>query len=462
MRDNTDTFANLETLIAETCRHLIHLASISASLSDRDTILGKDTLPGKEVLNCIRILTRVLPFIYESDSLRDWERSFFWDASSNTTSERNNGPISGGPPSAETIVPPTSATPPPPSFNPPPTSATPSPPPSSNAPQPLGVELIDTLLDLAFWSGFTLPSNPDGLNGPTYGFWQSGIAYERRLDTSKEFESRRTEIMQLLLTLESKSIYMNSAEYCQFGGEAVSTISNHPDRKKVQYLLCSLLNTLMKFQPDARYIRYGESPKEVHETHVRTCLHFLLVNLLNRAPWTDPEILPPQNRFRDLFSHLHKPTHLQFLAEGIAKILRQPLEASGNALQIVQRPLTWAHEILPLLWEAMYCNKYFRAFVCETGRQFELTVFLLFYILDPNSSMDGVVRVSVLCLQVMSESPVYAQSLNKSFEGHDNLPPFMQIKNFHGTYADYLVTVSSDLALNNDFPLTTSSGFLPS
>lgn len=422
MRDNPETFVNLQTLISETCRHLIHLRWTSHSLSDRDAGAGK------EVLNCIRLLTRVLPFIYEADALRDWERNFFWEEKGAVGGERKNGAISGESPSSESVAAPT--------------TDTPSPIPNAAIHHCLGVELIDSLLDLSFWSGFTLPSNPDGDNGPTYGFWQSGIAYERRLDTSKEFESRRTEILQLLLTLESKSIYMSSSEYSLLGGEAVSCISNHPDRKKVQYLLCSLLNTVMKFQPDARYIRYGESPKEVHETHVRTCLHFLLVNLLNRAPWYDQDSPAPQNRFRDLFSHLHKATHLQFLAEGIAKILRQPLEASSNALHIVQRPLTWAHEMLPLLWEAMYCNKYFRAFVCETGRQFELTVFLLFYVLDPNSSMEGVVRVSVLCLQVMSESPVYARSLNKPFDGHDNLPAFMQIKNFHGSYADYLLTVS--------------------
>ncbi|KAL1302930.1 hypothetical protein AAFC00_003251 [Neodothiora populina] len=420
MRDNPQTFVNLDTLISETCRHLIHLRWTSNSLSD------KDAGAGKEVLNCIRILTRVLPFIYESDALREWERSTFWSEKAPThldgDRERPNRPVHGESPTSENVADST------------PTSL------HTGTATCLGVELIDSLLDLAFWSGFTLPANLDGQNGPTYGFWQSGIAYERRLDTSKEFESRRTEILQLLLTLESKSIYMTTGEYSLGGGEAVLCISNHPDRKKVQYLLCSLLNTVMKFQPDARYIRYGESPKEVHETHVRTCLHFLLVNLLNRAPWSDPEGHPPQNKFRDLFSHLHKATHLQFLAEGIAKILRQPLEASSNALHIVQRPLNWAHEILPLLWEAMYCNKYFRAFVCETGRQFELTVFLLFYILDPNSSMEGVVRVSVLCLQVMSESPAYASSLNKPFEGHDNLPTFMQIKNFHGSYADYLLT----------------------
>jgi len=193
----------------------------------------------------------------------------------------------------------------------------------------------------------------------------------------------------------------------------------------------------LKYQPDARYL--SPSPRELHETHVRTCLHFLQVNLLNRTPWVESSA-PPDNKFRDLFSHLHKATHLQFLADGILKILRQPLESNSNGLNIVQRPLVWAHEIIPLLWESLYSNKYFRAFICETGRQFELTVFLLFYILDPNKNVEGVKRVSLLCVQTMSENPEYAISLNKQFEGHDNLPSFMQIKNFHGSYADYLFT----------------------
>lgn len=184
MRDNPQAFTNLETLISETSRHLIHLRNVSHSLSD------KDAGAGKEVLNCIRILTRVLPFIYESDALRDWEHKFFWEeketsSSDNTGDEERHERASRG-------------------INcdlqyPVPTKC-------------LGLELIESLLDLSFWSGYTLPPNPDGENGPTYGFWQSGIAYERRLDTSKEFESRRTEIVQLLLTLESKSIYMNTGQ----------------------------------------------------------------------------------------------------------------------------------------------------------------------------------------------------------------------------------------------------------
>ncbi|KAI5241718.1 hypothetical protein E4T43_05249 [Aureobasidium subglaciale] len=413
MRDHPKSFKNFETLILTVSTHLIQLRR------DEDSLFAKDAVAFiREALNCVRTLTRVLPFVYECDRLCAWEQSFFWEPTDDTRPPGVSRNISGESATAETLH----------------QSGDNSRPDTSAC---LGEELIDSLLDLAFWSGFTLPINMNGRNGPTYGFWQSGIAYERRLETSKEFESRRTEIMQLLLVLESKCIYKPANAFTTFGSEAVESISNHRDRKKVQYLLCSLLNTVLKYQPDARYL--SPSPREVHETHVRTCLHFLQVNLLNRSPWVEGSA-PPDNRFRDLFSHLHKATHLQFLADGILKILRQPLEASSNGLNIVQRPLLWAHEIIPLLWESLYSNKYFRAFICETGRQFELTVFLLFYILDPNKNVEGVQRVSLLCVQTMSENPEYAISLNKQFDGHDNLPSFMQIKNFHGSYADYLFT----------------------
>ncbi|KAG9864062.1 hypothetical protein KCU63_g5085, partial [Aureobasidium melanogenum] len=413
MRDDPKSFKNFETLILTLSLHLIDLRWSEDSLFEKDAAAFI-----REALNCVRTLTRVLPFVYECDRLSTWEQSFFWEPTDKLSPPTISRNISGESTTAETLDHSGSS--------------------SHHDPSKcLGVELIDTLLDLAFWSGFTLPINMNGKNGPTYGFWQSGIAYERRLETSKEFESRRTEIMQLLLVLESKCIYKPANAFTAFGCEAIDFISNHHDRKKVQYLLCSLLNTVLKYQPDARYL--SPSPREVHETHVRTCLHFLQVNLLNRTPWVEGSA-PPDNRFRDLFSHLHKATHLQFLADGILKILRQPLEANSNGLNIVQRPLVWAHEIIPLLWESLYSNKYFRAFICETGRQFELTVFLLFYILDPNKNVEGVKRVSLLCVQTMSENPEYAISLNKQFEGHDNLPSFMQIKNFHGSYADYLFT----------------------
>jgi hypothetical protein len=267
MRDNPKSFNNFETLILTVSTRLIDLRYAQDDLFDKDAVAFI-----RDALNCVRILTRVLPFVYECDRLCAWEQNFFWapkdklpspNLDPNLPAETTTAEASDRTPHRDTSI-------------------------------CLGEELIDSLLDLAFWSGFTLPINMNGKNGPTYGFWQSGIAYERRLETSKEFESRRTEIMQLLLVLESKCIYKPANAFTTFGSEAIDFISNHHDRKKVQYLLCSLLNTVLKYQPDARYL--SPSPRELHETHVRTCLHFLQVNLLNRTPWVEASA-PPENRF---------------------------------------------------------------------------------------------------------------------------------------------------------------------
>jgi hypothetical protein len=182
MRDDPKSFRNFETLIATVSSHLMHLRWADDSLFERDAVAFT-----REVLNCIRILTRVLPFVYECDRLCSWEQSFFWEPSDTFIKSKKTRTTASDSTTTESV--------------------------ESDQSSCLGVDLIDTLLDLAFWSGFTLPINMNGKNGPTYGFWQSGIAYERRLDTSKEFESRRTEIMQLLLVLESKCIYKPASKF---------------------------------------------------------------------------------------------------------------------------------------------------------------------------------------------------------------------------------------------------------
>ncbi len=34
--------------------------------------------PATQVLNCVRVLTRILPFIFESEELMQWEERYFW------------------------------------------------------------------------------------------------------------------------------------------------------------------------------------------------------------------------------------------------------------------------------------------------------------------------------------------------------------------------------------------------
>ena len=181
-----------------------------------------------------------------------------------------------------------------------------------------------------FYSGFTLPwADSDSQfvkeGRVSYGLWQSGIACDVHVQSTWTYESKRTEIMQLLLTLDSRCIYVSPGEYIKLNVPAVDCMVRHSDKRRLQSVLCSLLNTIIKYHPETwlPFNPRNAQGSTNRQVYVKTCLHFLLVNLLNRAPWDDSG--REKNEFRLQFSYLHKPKHFQFLADGIFKILRQPV-----------------------------------------------------------------------------------------------------------------------------------------
>lgn len=110
--------------------------------------------------------------------------------------------------------------------------------------KPLAEELIDTLIDLLFFADFTLPKPPNSKNKVTYAIWSSGVGCNTPVGTSREFESNRTEVLRLLLTLCSPSMYMSANLLPVQGVKAVSYIVTCPDKQVVLSVLCSLLNTV--------------------------------------------------------------------------------------------------------------------------------------------------------------------------------------------------------------------------
>jgi len=109
-----------------------------------------------------------------------------------------------------------------------------------------------------------------------------------------------------------------------------------------------------------------------------------------------------------------------------------------------QKQVPWAPEMLILFWELLQVNKRFRSFIIETDRAHDFVVLVLFYAISAKDqpSKQGIVRMCVLILQTMSVEPAFGSRLNKPFVGHDSLPSVLRITNFHGSYADFLLTVS--------------------
>ncbi|KAK4189657.1 high-temperature-induced dauer-formation protein-domain-containing protein [Podospora australis] len=423
-RDNA--IENLESLILAVTGRLF-------MLRHHPSFPDPELAPDREVLNCVRVLTRVLPFIYEKDSLQEWEDNFFWGPrrkKSRKSSIASEVLFDGG------------------ADGPPRTPAV-----EYEDAKPLAEELIDTLIDLLFFSDLTVPRAPHGKPKVTYAIWQSGVGCNTTIPTSKEQETNRSEILRCFLALTSKSLYMSPSVLPQIGTKALTYICTCPDKQVVLSVLCSLLNTTLKYNPASWRVPYNtlvfKDPKQILVTYT---LQLLLTTLLYPIP-ENPGLPTPKNYYRHFLGRLHRPQDFQFIVDGMTRILNQPLH--GSYIPGTQSSVKFAPEIIMLFWEITQCNKRFRSFIIDTERALDFVILILFYALEykGDASRQGVVRMCAFLLQTLSVEKNFGLNLNKPFEAQDTLPPAIRIAGFRGTYADFLL--QSIYAL-----ITTSHGKL--
>lgn len=163
-------------------------------LKNHPSFPDPELAPARDALNCIRILTRILPFVYEVEHLEDWEEKFFW---TRRKKKARHAQIA-----AEVL------------FDEAQTTEQQAPPRRDEYEdaKPLAEELLDTLLDLLFFTGFTIPELPTAKSKVSYSIWQSGVGCNSAMGSNKELESNRCEILRLLLTLTGKAMYMQSSK----------------------------------------------------------------------------------------------------------------------------------------------------------------------------------------------------------------------------------------------------------
>ncbi|KAF4762993.1 hypothetical protein N7455_010559 [Penicillium solitum] len=418
---------------------LLAVTSRLTVLKNHPSFPDPDLAPERDVLNCIRILTRLLPYVYEAEHLEEWEDNFFWARRKRRTRQSQ---IAG-----EVL------------FD----EAQPEDNQEARSPRaedyedvkPLAEELIDTLMDLLFFADFTIPRLPTAKSKVSFSIWQSGVGCNTAMGTNKTLESNRCEILRLMLTLTGKAMYLPSNTLPVQGVKAITYITTCQDKQAVLTLLCSLLNTAMKYNPASWRVPYDHVVwKDPRQILVIYCVQLLLVLLLYPIP-EDGRGTPPKNYYRHYFGRLHRPQDFQFLVDGMTRILNQPMQATASYLPGSQRSVKWAPEMLVLFWETLQCNKRFRSFIIDSNRSHDFLVLCIFYAMEyrVDPSKQGVVRMCVFILQTMSAEPTFGKSLNNSFEAQETLPQSIRLLKFRGSYADYLIMSIHTL-------MTTSKGNL--
>ncbi|KAJ8100964.1 high-temperature-induced dauer-formation protein-domain-containing protein [Lipomyces tetrasporus] len=408
----------------------------------------------KETLNCMRIITRIMPFIYESPDLADWQHDLFWgtDAAGDEDARHEASEEDDA------------------------------------DDRPLGAALVETLTDFLFLPGFAIPLVQGMPTTVAYVIWETGIGSTTPVGTTSQFESNKIETLQTMLALASQAMYYPAHVLPIRGVRFMSYIVCNPDKRVVLGMLCSLLNTTMKYNPGWR-VPYNHvvfsDPRQLLVTYALQLLIVLatysvpedenLSSLGIHIPEEADDNAPSnsqtlqnvsrkhqKNWYRFYLARLHRIQDLQFLADGMSRLLNQPMQASASYLPGSQKQVEWAPELIMLFWELIRHNSRFRNYIISSDRIHDFVVLFLYYAhtyrLDP--SRVGLVRLCVYVLQTISCDSVFCVRLNKPFDSHHALPSSMRISGWDsssagsgGTYTDYLLLSIYSL-------ITTSNGRL--
>lgn len=184
---------NLETLVYSLVARLVKLQT---DVDSQDVSIEQRNV---EIVNCMRILTRLFPFIYEAHHLREWTARFFWQPRPPTYfwDQKHDRPgrlFDGLDPSKEYGIDQLEAT-----IGP-----------------PLGEVLVSCIVSYCFFPGFTIPARAGEDGRPdravSVRVWQTGIGSSKSLGCTRENEKYQQETVRLLLTISSLAMYMTPSE----------------------------------------------------------------------------------------------------------------------------------------------------------------------------------------------------------------------------------------------------------
>ncbi|KAG5438788.1 hypothetical protein PCANB_002508 [Pneumocystis canis] len=418
----------------------------------------------KEALNCLRIITRIMPFIYEKEETRAWEHGLFWNirrrkklynlykdtnSSSETSHIINDNMdfkahlkytqiIENEEYEREDYVNDT----------------------EYEILRPLAEEFLDALNDMFFFAGFTIPIKK-AHEKVIYSVWEPGIGHACSIKATAEFDLNKIEILRCILSVVSRSLYFYS--YNQEPNLYIIYLITNSNKKVVLNLLCSLINTVINYNPTKWQMFYNHMISlNYRQLLVSYCLRFLLILLDYQIPSLSyiqkdqsQDILV--NKYSLYFGKLHRADDIKFLFSGIYKILSRFVQIGSFYFPVTEKSIKYCPEMIMLLWKAFQINHHFKNYLINTNNIMDYIVLLLCYSLEhkKETSHVGLIKICILILQSLSLEPSFYEKLNAGFEHYKILPVSIKTISIKDTYTDFIIISIYML-------ITTSKGVLNS
>ncbi|XP_056018136.1 protein HID1-like isoform X4 [Ostrea edulis] len=368
------------------------------------------------VLNCVRLLTRILPYIFEDP---DW-RGFFWSTLPNQSEE------------------------------------------SEIESTPLAQSLLNALCDLLFCPDFTVqsnrksgPDNPEDMGSidSCEYIWEAGVGFAHSPPHNLNHDQHRTEIIKLFLTCFSETMYLPPiADAHTLPNQWIHYFTSTDNRHALP-LFTSLLNIVCAYDPVGYGVPYNHLMfTDSREQLVEGALQVLCVTMENEsgshnvsvdgtsggtAMEAQSDTGGPDNLFVNYLSRIHREEDFSFILRGITRLLNNPL--TQTYLPGSCKKIQFHQELLVLFWKMCDINKKFMFYVLKSSDVLDILVPILYFLNDARADQSrvGLMHIGVFILLLLSGERNFGVRLNKPYSVR--VP--MDIPVFTGTHADFLIIV---------------------
>uniref|UniRef100_A0A8C5R6V8 HID1 domain containing n=1 Tax=Leptobrachium leishanense TaxID=445787 RepID=A0A8C5R6V8_9ANUR len=373
------------------------------------------------ILNCARLLTRVLPYIFEDP---DW-RGFFWSSVPGAGRSQDEDDEDDGS-------------------------------------RPLAESLLLAIANLLFCPDFTVQSHRRSgldatedihtLDSCEY-IWEAGVGFAHSPTPNHTHDLNRTELLKLLLTCFSEAMYLPPSTENNSAANPWVQFFCSPENRHALPLFTSLLNIVCAYDPIGYGIPYNHLLFwDSREPLVEMSAQLLIVTLdsdpnsssgpsmdgtTTSTAMDEGENPAPENLFVNYLSRIHREEDFQFILKGLARLLLNPL--TQTYLPNSTKKIQFHQELLVLFWKLCDFNKKFLFFVLKSSDVLDVLVPILYYLNDARADQSrvGLMHIGVFILLLLSGERNFGVRLNKPYSVR--VP--MDIPVFTGTHADLLIVV---------------------
>jgi len=329
--------------------------------------------------------------------------------------------------------------------------------------KPLAQVLIDTLMEVSFIPGFCIPPHQLNLNEEEIkklkqGYpdsiepqllWDGGLCvpFGSRSPTSDQILNR-TDVLRCFLAAFSSTLYIKVNECNQVENRFLTIATSNSTPHNITFLL-SLLNTILTYDPTGSLPYSSVLASDPHENLVDVALHVLCTLLHykfgNEEKTVETEgkkevIRQTKNVFISTIAGMKKDEDFKFIFKGFSLLLNNRLYALNTYLPSSQKMIECHEELLVVLWKLLDENKDFRLYISKYEDVTQIVIPLLHFIYTSRQDQAKfpLIQMASFILLLLSSQREFGIALNTPF---DQKVPSLELPIFSGNYAELLIIV---------------------